>query len=138
MLRTVAPSFRVVRLAAMPSVAAMFDGLRDGAGAVAAQLGESKRGRERAVGAVRMDGEPALRRPPKPRARLVGQDQRLEQRCARQAARLGFGQRRRDDLDAGMRARAEVAFVEVVPGAGRAVHIRRILRSQARGASREL
>ena len=97
------------------------DGPGHGIRAITAQLGQGERGRQRAVGAVGVHGEAALRRSPDSCACLVGEDQGFQQRCPRQSARLAFGQDCRHDLDARMRARAEVALVQVVPRAGSTV-----------------
>ena len=112
------------------------DGAGDCRSVVAAQFGKGNRGSEGTIRAVRMDGQARLRCPPDPGAGLVGQDHRLQEACAGEAAHLGFRQCCRQELDAGVRPGAQVAFVEVVPGAGGAIDERGSVRGEALACSK--
>jgi len=83
-----------------------------------------------------MDRQARLRCPPDSRAGLVGEDHRLEETCTARTARLGLCQRCGQDLDAGVRPRAQVAFVEVVPSAGRTVDERGSVRGEPLACSK--
>src|SRR5262245_44516217 len=93
----------------------------DGSAVVVAQLGECEGGSQRPVSAMRMDGEGALSRPPQTGTGFVSKNGGFQQPRTGQVVCFGFGQSRRDDLDCRVGARAEIALVEIMPRAGRAV-----------------
>ena len=94
-------------------------------GVVAEQSRQRHRGADGAEGAVRMHGQPGGRGALDPRAHLVAGHEGGEQVAPRAGVLLGDGPRERDDLDARVAVRVQVALVHVDPGAGGAVQQRR-------------